>query len=387
MPPGSPEPIPPLLKNSGTIRNPSQGTQQKQVGPGVLEAQGRPFPAAAEGEREAHREIVQPPGQIPERARRIGEDPAAPEPGQAIFEQRQALLHRRLKARPELEHAPDQGVFLPDDQLGGGRRRGGAQVGDEVGDRIVGLVAHGRDDRRPGGRDRARHGFLVEGPEILQRAAAPRHNDHVEPGDPVQHLKGLHDLAGRFFSLHSHGRNQDVEVCEAACEDVQDVADRRAGRRRDEADLLGEDRQRPLAPGIEEPLPTEPILELLEGELEGSDPLRLEDLNDELVLAPRGVDVEGAEGEDLEAIRRLEPEVAEARAEEHRLELRGLVLHGEIDVARGRAPEVTDLAFDPEPGEGTFQLLFDPPRQLGDGQDPAVGFGEGKLHDYYLSGG
>ena len=40
-----------------------------------------------------------------------------------------------------------------------------------------------------------------------------------------------------------------------------------------------------LRAGIEEPLGLEPLLELLEGELERAEPLRLEQLDDELVLA------------------------------------------------------------------------------------------------------
>ena len=50
-----------------------------------------------------------------------------------------------------------------------GRRRG-AHIGDEVGDGHIGLMANRADDRRDAGIHRTRHGFLVEAPEIFQRA-------------------------------------------------------------------------------------------------------------------------------------------------------------------------------------------------------------------------
>ena len=65
-------------------------------------------------------------------------------------------------------------VLGRDDDLGGGRRRRRAHVGDEVGNRHVGFVADRRDDRHRRPRDRARDDLLVERPEILDRSAAAR---------------------------------------------------------------------------------------------------------------------------------------------------------------------------------------------------------------------
>ena len=69
-----------------------------------------------------------------------------------------------------------------DRQFGGGRRRGRAQVGHEIGDGDVGFVAHGRNHRHGAGGDGARHGFFVEGPEVFERAAAARPRS---PGPPT----------------------------------------------------------------------------------------------------------------------------------------------------------------------------------------------------------
>ena len=62
----------------------------------------------------------------------------------------------------------------------GGGRRGRAHVGDEVADREVGLVAHARHDRQRRLEHRARDDLLVERPQVLDRAAAARDDQHVD---------------------------------------------------------------------------------------------------------------------------------------------------------------------------------------------------------------
>ena len=72
-------------------------------------------------------------------------------------------------------------VFLAAaEEFGGGRGRGGAEVGDEVGDGLVGFVADGGDGGDAGGGDGARDDFLVEGPEVFEGAAAAADDDGVE---------------------------------------------------------------------------------------------------------------------------------------------------------------------------------------------------------------
>ena len=66
------------------------------------------------------------------------------------------------------------------DELGGGGGRGGAEVGGEVGDGEVGLVADGGDDGELGGDDGAGDAFGVEGGEIFKRASAPGEDDEVD---------------------------------------------------------------------------------------------------------------------------------------------------------------------------------------------------------------
>ena len=96
---------------------------------------------------------------------------------------REPQPQRRVAALVERPHARLQLLLGLHHALGGGRRRRRAQVGDEVGDREVGLVADGRDRRDRGGRDRARDALLVEGPQVLEAAAAAREHDHVEAAE------------------------------------------------------------------------------------------------------------------------------------------------------------------------------------------------------------
>ena len=54
------------------------------------------------------------------------------------------------------------------DELGRRRRCRRTAIGDEVGDREVGFVADAAHHRERAGVDRARHCFLVEGPQVLE---------------------------------------------------------------------------------------------------------------------------------------------------------------------------------------------------------------------------
>ena len=96
-------------------------------------------------------------------------------------------------------------------------------------------------------------------------------------------------------------------------------------------------------------------LQLLERELQRAAALRLEMLADELIFALRFVDRQPAARDDVNAVVDLEFQVAVGRAEHHRLELRGLILEREVDVAGVPHPAVRDFAFDPELAEARLE--------------------------------
>ena len=89
--------------------------------------------------------------------------------------------------------------------LAGGQ---GAAVGGEVGEGDVDLVADGRDDRDAGAGDGPRHGLLVEGPEVLEAAAAAGDDDDVGPGDAVGQRQRRDDLAVGALALDAGRRDR-----------------------------------------------------------------------------------------------------------------------------------------------------------------------------------
>ena len=134
----------------------------------------------------------------------------------------------------------------------------------------------------------------------------------------------------------------------AAADDVEEVADDGAGGRGDDADGAGKGGQRALAFGVEEAFGLEPLLELLEGELQRAGADGLHGFGDELHLAALLVDADAAADQDVQAVFRAEAQQHGLAAEEHDGKLRVGVLEGEVDVAGGRGAEVGDLALDPD---------------------------------------
>jgi hypothetical protein len=94
----------------------------------------------------------------------------------------QADVQAAVRAAAQAVDARAQLVLGPDHDLRRRRRRGRAHVGHEVRDREVGLVPDGGDGRDLRLGQRARHQLLVEGPEVLEAAAAAGHDQHVEAG-------------------------------------------------------------------------------------------------------------------------------------------------------------------------------------------------------------
>ena len=157
------------------------------------------------------------------------------------------------------------------------------------------------------GRDRAGHELLVERPEILDRAAAAPDDDDVDARDLARSRAApAHDLGGRAVPLDARRPDHQVRVRMAAAQHLDDVAQRRAVERRHDADLARQRGQRPLARRVEEPFGLQLLLQLLERQLQRAEPVRLQVLADDLVLALRLVDAEPAARDDVQAVLGLE---------------------------------------------------------------------------------
>jgi hypothetical protein len=229
------------------------------------------------------------------------------------------------------------------DEFRGGRGSGGAQVGNEIRDGEVGLVANGGNNRQFRGGDGACESFIVESGEVFQRASAARDEDEIDLGGEMDRLinfafalAGLAlvglalvepadsrgDRGGAFGALHGGGIDEKVEARVAAANDLDDVVEDRAAGGGDDAEGAREGGQGALAGGIEESFGEETGLELGEGELEGTGATRFQRLGDELELAARLIDGDSAADEDGESVLRLEAEELGLAAEEHDGKLR-----------------------------------------------------------------
>ena len=92
-------------------------------------------------------------------------------------------------------------------QFGRRRGRGSPQVGSQVTEGEVGLVANAADHRQGAGRHGAHHAFVVEGPKVFQRAATPHQQDRLHAGQAAGAGQGGHQRRRRIDALH--GRRHD----------------------------------------------------------------------------------------------------------------------------------------------------------------------------------
>ena len=101
-----------------------------------------------------------------------------------------------------------------------------------------------------------------------------------------------------LFALNPRRPDHDLRVRVPAAEHLDDVADRRAFERRDDPDFSRQRGQRPLPGGVEQPFALQALLELIEGELQRPESVRLEVLAHELILALGLVDRDPAARDD-----------------------------------------------------------------------------------------
>ena len=267
------------------------------------------------------------------------------------------------------------------------RGGGGAQVRRVVDQGPVGLVTHGGDQRNVAGGGGAHHRLVIEAPEILQRPAAPRHDDDAGPGDApalgqgVEALDGAGHLRSAGLPLHPHGPDDDA-AGEAVGDAVENVADDRARGRGDHPDHFGQKRNELFAGGVEEALGGELAAALLQQGHEGADPCGLDALHHNLVggFAREGRDLAG--GDDLQPLLGLGPHAGVGALPDHGVDAGGGVLEGEIAMAGGvRPPPARDFAAHAHIAEPILDRALEGAREFGDGDFGRIGvrnrFGHG----------
>src|SRR5690606_37634856 len=156
------------------------------------------------------------------------------------------------------------------DFLGGGRGCGGAPIGDEVGNGDIHFMADRADHGNAAGVDGAGDGFLVEGPEVFQRAAAPADDQYVAITQPVGALDGTDDVARGFAPLHLNREEGDGNGGKAAFQDRENVMDGGTGGRRGDADMAWQGRNRTFAGFIEQAFGGQTALQCFERLAQGA---------------------------------------------------------------------------------------------------------------------
>ncbi len=249
---------------------------------------------------------------------------------------------------------------------------GGAQIGDEIGDRDIGLVAHRRHHRHRTGGDGARDRLFVERPQVFERAAAAAYNHQVGPTGAAEPLDGAADFFDRPLALHLRRKEADVQPWKSASEDLYHVGDGGAARRRDDADLARKAGQWALALLGEEALRRELLLKLLEGHLERAEPLRLQQFHEQLIFAASLIDIDAAARQYGEPIVRAEFPITMRGAEGHAFHGGFPLFQGEVIMAARRQLQAGDLARDPDLAELLVEHGTDRGVEFADGKDAAL---------------
>ena len=357
-------------------RQTNRGSVPVKGGGEGLEADPLLAIATIDGGVEAEPEVIQALRAAGDGIAETGEDVLGGEAGEALAGLEEAELAGAEDGAVELVDAFFDTVLGGGDELGGGRWGGGAEVGDEVGNGEVGLVADGGDDGEGGGGDDAGEALVVEAGEILKGATTAGDDDEIDAtGMLIEPADGAGDRSGAARALHDGRVDEEVETGVAAADDVHDVADDGPGGRGDDADAVGKGGQRTLARGVEEAFGEEAGLELIEGELQSTDAAGLHSFGDELELATGFVDGEAAADEDGETVCGTEAEKAGLAAEKDDRDLGVAVFEREIDVAGGCGAAVGDFAFDPEVRIAKLDAMADVGNEGADCPAAAGGFG------------
>src|SRR5882762_11429315 len=94
------------------------------------------------------------------------------------------------------------------DNLGGGRWRRRAQVGDKIGDGKINFVADGGNNRNRGSSNRAGHHLFIKSPKVFDGSATASYYHYINPGvqipisdgarmEVIEELNRAHDLLRR----------------------------------------------------------------------------------------------------------------------------------------------------------------------------------------------
>ncbi len=162
-----------------------------------------------------------------------------------------------------------------------------------------------------------------------------------------------------------------MQIRIAVEQDAQQIAQRRTAQRRDDAERARQARERTFAGRVEQPLATEPLLELLEGHLQGAEATRLDLLGVKLQRAADLIDIHPPAHNDLHPVDHAKAQPPGGRTEHHGVDRAAGVLEREIEMVGGGHAGVRNLARHPVLGELHLERLAHDPQELRDGERDA----------------
>ena len=225
------------------------------------------------------------------------------------------------------------------------RGRGATPVGHHVADAGIGLVTNARDNRNRARRHKASQRLVVEGHEVLERAAAAHQQDGV--GTRVRgNLQGTHDGGRSPRPLHLAAHHLKLYQRIPARKGALHVIDDAARERGDHGHARAEARDGPLAGLVHQSFGLQLTCQC--GDLLTKQALArgLEFAGDKRHAAAAGIDIKAAGQLHRQAVAQLKPAFGVRAAPDDDVHRRLVILHLEIAVARARvgAAKARDLA-------------------------------------------
>src|SRR4029077_1409214 len=210
-----------------------------------------------------------------------------------------------------------------------------------------------------GSKNRARHYFLIERPQIFERTSTPSDDEHIGKFCAIEIIDRYRNFFRSSVALHLHWIEPHMCVWKPALQDAKNVADRGARGRRDDADATRQNGQRFLPRFVEEAFFLQALLQLFERQLQSAeaDGLDIRDVN--LIFAAHIVDADRTAHRDVQAVFGTEFQPARLITKTDASNLCARVPQGEIEVAGLRRAAIRDFALDPDVEESAFEQIAD----------------------------
>ena len=242
-----------------------------------------------------------------------------------------------------------------------------------VDQRRVGFMPHRRDQRDQAVCGGAHHHLLVEAPQILDRAAAPRHDDDIGArhratrGQGIEAADRRRHLCRAFVALHCHRPDHHL-AGKAVTKPVQDVADdgpRWRGHDPDHPRQIGD---RLFPPRIKQPLRRQRRPALFQHQHQRTHARRGDIIDNQLIFRLAGKGGHPPGGHHLDPFFRADLQFGRLPFPDDRRDGSAVILEVEIKVARRRARHPADLAAHPDQPELALDHPFHRARQFGHGE-------------------